>query len=55
MHDDGPFVPLGNIFDEGLAEKYEIKQRTEGQDEVRFVKSESSYRVGLASHIGMYV
>lgn len=53
LQDDGSFAPLENIFENGMAEKYKIRQRTEGQDECRYIVSDNGSSVSVAPDVDM--
>ncbi|EPS95230.1 hypothetical protein FOMPIDRAFT_1054393 [Fomitopsis schrenkii] len=51
LQEDGSFAPHGNIFEEGLAKKYKIHERTEGQDECRYIVSDNGSSVSVAPDV----
>lgn len=52
---DGSFAAKGNIFDDGLAEKYKITKRTDGEDQCRYIVSDNGSSVSVAPDVDMFV
>ncbi|KZT67053.1 hypothetical protein DAEQUDRAFT_429165 [Daedalea quercina L-15889] len=51
LQHDGSFAPEGNIFDEGLAERYKIDKSTHGQDELRYIVSDNGKEISVAPDV----